>query len=209
MALIADQLANIAQRVRQCNKVTLVRAYARAARQFCSETRWYRVNLSGTLAAGTRTYSLGSDPDLEIITAQSVSVTNGTRVIGLRAMAPSAINPNIPQGQPIRFAYLPEGSIAYDPVPDQAYPTLIELAAQVRDEATDVPNELLVKWRQAFEAGALEFLLSMTGQPWADPQAAALERAKFRSFINNAKADVQRGFQVGAVRALPRRFVTR
>lgn len=211
MAAIASQLANIAQRVRQCNRVTMVRAYARAARQFCNETRWYRVNLNGTLAIGTRVYALGSDPNLEIITATAVQVTDtdGSRTWPLNPMTPAAINPNVSSGQPRRFAYLPEASIAYDPLPDKAYPTLIELACQPRDESTDIPDELLVKWRQAFEAGALEYLFSLTGESWADANESKLQGAKYRAFINNAKADVQRGFQVGAVRAQPRRFVTR
>lgn len=209
MAAIADQLREIAQRVRQCNKVTLVRAYARAARQFTSETRWYRVNVPGTLQPGVRGYALGSDPELEIMEATAAQVTVGSTLMSLRPMFPGAINPNLPERAPLRFAYLPEGSVAFDPIPDQAYPVLIELAVQVRADATTIPDALLVKWRQAFEAGALEYLLDLTGEPWADQRAAALERAKFRAFINNAKADVQRGFQVGAVRAQPRRFVTR
>jgi len=56
-------------------------------------------------------------------------------------------------------------------------------------------------------AGALGYLLDLPRQPWTDHSQALKRQKEFQSAINNAKADEQRGYNTGSVRARPRLFV--
>lgn len=210
MALVTDLLRDIKQQFQQCPNLTLQRAYVRSARQFCTESRWLQAGLAATLVAGQRLYSLGSDSLLEILALGAVSVTTpaggttGQNVVPLAPADPTTFNPNFSNGCPQWYAYIPEGQIAYNPIPDQAYPTSITLILQPRDGVADIPDQLLVKWRYAIEEGAKAFLFDIPGEPWSDAAKAQAARVFFRGGVNEARADVNRGFQQGPVRARPR-----
>ena len=75
---IIDLLADIAQIARGAPNPTLIRAYNRAAREFCRQSRWLRSALPGVTEAGTLLYSLGTDPDLEVIGIRAVSLARTT-----------------------------------------------------------------------------------------------------------------------------------
>jgi hypothetical protein len=208
--LVTAVLRDLKQQFQQCPNITLQYAYVRAAREFCSESRWLRQGLAATLTAGQREYSLGSDSLLEILALGPVSVTTpagGTRgqnVIPLAAADPTTFNPNFANGCPQWYAYIPESKIAFNPIPNQAYPVEITLVVQPRDGVAEIPDQLLVKWRYAIEQGARAYLFSLAGEPWADPQKEQVARTFYRSGVNEARADVNRGFQQGPVRARPR-----
>jgi hypothetical protein len=214
MALVRELIRDVAQKIRPCPRETILNAYVRAARQFCGETRWYRVNLDAATVANQQLYSLGSDPFIEIVDVPFVSmVTNPgvsqANIVPLVNQPSNAFNPNIESDTPIWYSYIPEAQIAFSPIPDSAYPVSMTLVCQPRDGVTEIPNEILPKWRLAFEAGALAYLYGLTGEPFADPREAAKYEAVFRSYINSGKASVAMGFQSGSQRATPRRFVTR
>jgi hypothetical protein len=214
MALVRELIRDVAQKIRPCPRETILNAYVRAARQFCGETRWYRVNLDAATVANQQLYSLGSDPFIEIVDVPFVSmVTNPgvsqANIVPLVNQPSNAFNPNIKSDTPIWYSYIPEAQIAFSPIPDSAYPVSMTLVCQPRDGVTEIPNEILPKWRLAFEVGALAYLYGLTGEPFADPREAAKYEAAFRSYINSGKASVAMGFQSGSQRATPRRFVTR
>lgn len=208
--LVTNLLRDLKQQFQQCPNLTLQRAYVRAAREFCTDSRWLQQGLAATLTVGQRLYSLGSDTLLEILEVGPVSVTTptgstpGVNVVPLAAADPTTFNPNFSNGCPQWYAYIPEGQIAYNPIPDQAYPTQITLIVQPRDGVAEIPDQLLVKWRYTLESGAKAFLYDIPGEPWSEPQKAQVARAFFRAGINEARADVNRGFQQGPVRARPR-----
>jgi hypothetical protein len=52
----------------------------------------------------------------------------------------------------------------------------------------------------------MAYLHSIPGQAWSSPAMAEVRRREFQSSINNARADVQRAFNTGSVRARPRIF---
>lgn len=215
MAEVSNLIRDVAQKIRPCPRETLFNAYVRAARQFCGETRWYRVNLDAALVADQSLYSLGSDPLLEVVDVPLMSIVTNPGATPLPNIVPmvqlptNSFNPNIEPDTPIWFAYIPEGQVAVNPTPDMAYPVSMTLVCQPRDGVEQIPDELLTKWRLAFEDGALGYLYGLTGEPWADPRLAAISEARFRSAINNGKANVAMNFQSGSQRATPRRFVTR
>lgn len=207
---VLDVIADVAQLVRRAPDTTLMNAYNRAARKFCRESRWFRSALVGQTVAQTQVYSLGSDPYLEVVGVRAVSaqqLTGASAPWAVGVSDSSSWQPGGNAGQPRRYAYVPEGQIAFDPVPDQAYTLNITLVLQPRSGATVVPSELLVKWDQVLQDGALSYLLDIPGQPWTDKAEAVLRRRALQAGINNAKADEQRAYNAGSVSVRRRAFI--
>jgi hypothetical protein len=211
MALVADVIVDLKQKLRNCPGDTIIRAYIRAAREFCGESRWMRLTLAAATSPNVQLYSLGNDPNLEILAVSAVSVTvPGTPLpikVALPPIVGMAMDPNLRPGVPVEHSYVPEGQIAFNPTPDKVYPVTITLIVQPKVTAVELPDELLVKWDRTFQAGALAYLFEIPGEVWANPQQALMEMAKFRSGKSNAKADAQRQYQTGGQRLRPRRFV--
>ena len=212
MVDVFDQLANIAQIVRRCPTITLSRAYVRAYRDFCSQTMWLKTNIPGATEAGVRQYNLGSDTFVEIIGVRALqgswTPAQTEQFWSIAASDSSQWDPNMKPGQPVRFTYIPHGQIALDPIPKQVYNLLVSAVVQPKSETvTQIPSECLVKYSNEIEAGALAYLLSVPGQPWSNPALAQVYKREFSSAVANAKADVQRGFQMGSQRVRPRGFV--
>lgn len=209
---VNDQLVNIAQVARKCPGPTLRRAYMRAYREWCQQTQWLRTDVPGATVQGIRQYSLGNDPNLDIIGvfAMQGSWTQGSGYVQYWPIVPSnssTWNPNLTQGQPVRFQYVPEAQFALDPSPQQVYQLSITIIVAPKETAVIVPESPLIKYSNDIEAGALEYLLAIPGMPWTNPQMAQLKGREFRSGISNGKAEAQRSYNVGAQRAQPRRFI--
>lgn len=210
MALVhvLDIARDVAQVCKKCPNGTLQAAIIRSARKFLRESRWYQASLAGATAAGTRAYSLGSDPYEEVIgiRAMSVTQTNGT-VLPVVVSDPTGWNPNGPSGLPRRYAYIPEGQFALDSLPDQVYQLLVTIVLIPKAGQNQIEERVLAKWDQAIQAGALGYLLKLKGEPWYDPAEAERQIRTHQSAINNARADEQREFQRGSQRATPRQVI--
>lgn len=207
---VIDLVADIAQIVRKAPTTTLVNAYVRAARKFCRESRWFRSTLVGQTVVGTQLYSLGTDPYLEVLGLAACSLTPLTgnlQTVPLTAGDPGGWNPDILPNTPQWYAYIPEGQIAVYPIPNAVFTLTMTLVLQPKLGVNSVPSEILVKWDQALQAGALGYLLDIPGQPWSNPQQAALRKREFQSGISNARADEARGFNAGSVFARRRPFI--
>lgn len=206
-----DQLANIAQICQKTPTITLRRALVRALREWCQQSLWLRESVPGATTPNTRVYSLGSDPYLDIVSIAAMqgsqSPTVGIRYWPIRASDPTLWDPNLPPGQPVRYAYVPEGQFAVDPLPSQVYNLLVTVNVQPKEGATMVPAAPFVKYSNEIEAGALAYLFSIPGQKWSNPQLAELYARKFQAGIANAKAEEQRAYNTGSVRARPRNFI--
>ncbi len=210
---VEDQIVNIAQIIRRCPTITLTRALTRAYRDWACQTQYLRVPIAGATAADTRLYDLGSDPYVEIVAILAVQATlPGTTPPQYWALSPSDStlwNPNFQPQQPTRYCYVPQAQLALDPIPDQVYDLLVSAIVQPKEGAASVPETGLTKYRSGIEAGALAYLHSVPGEPWSSPQQAEMCRRTFQSSVNNARAEVQRAFNTGSVRARPRGFLRR
>ena len=207
---VLDVMRDVSQLVRRAPNATLISAYVRAARKFCRESRWFRSTLVGETVADTRLYSLGSDTYMEVVGIRAVSAQqlNGSgQPWALAASDPAGWYPGFQPSQPQRYAYIPEGQIAVDPLPDKAYTLTMTLQLQPKAGVTSLPEELFVKWDQAMQDGALMYLLNIPGQAWTNPQQAELHRRAFQAAINNAKLDEQRGYNTGTVFIRKRPFI--
>lgn len=199
MAMVDDIARDVAQLFPKASSAVIRNAIVRSAREFCSQTRWYRVSMTANLVAGTKTYALGGDPLLEVVDVPLVQISRpGGAFESLGKADPTALDPNDGPGRPRMFAYLPEARVTFHPTPDYAYEVTIWMAAQPKDGVAEVPDDLTTKWLYAIEHGACAFLYQLPG-PWQDHKLAQLKRAEFMSAVNNAKADVARGHQSGSV----------
>lgn len=207
---VLERMRDVQQIVRRAPNGTLISAYVRAARKFCRDTRWFRSTLIGQTVADTRLYNLGSDTYMEVvgIRAMSAQQLNGSgQPWQVPASDPAGWYPGFRPSQPQRYAYVPEGQFAIDPLPDKAYTLTVTLQLQPKAGATSLPEELLVKWDQALQDGALMYLLNIPDQPWTNPQQAELHRRAFQAAINNARADEQRAYNTGTVFIRKRPFI--
>lgn len=207
MALVDDIARDVRQLFPKASDESVRLAIVRAARMFCGQSRWYRVALTANLVANTKTYSLGSDPLLEVVDVPLGQITGSNgKIMSLSPSDLTTFNPNANPAQPVTYAYLPEGSVAFHPTPNAAYSVTLTLAVQPKDGVAEIPDPLLTKWRTAIEDGAAWFLYQIP-EPWKNEQLAELKRRSFQSAINNAKADVARGFQSGTVIGAKRPFI--
>jgi hypothetical protein len=207
---ITQALQRIAQIVRRCPTNTLVKAYVDATRDFCGQSRWLREGIVLTTTI--------DEPDYEL-----VPVGDDLEVVGVRRIkgATSAgkewcINPldkelwplNARTAQPRQYAYVPESAISLQATPDAVYTITVTAQMQLANTATTVPDVLERKWGRALADGTLGYLLDIPGETWTDHNQALKRQKAFQAAINNAKADEQRGYNQGSVRARPRAFVT-
>jgi hypothetical protein len=211
---VNDNIVNIAQMVRKCPGYTLRRAYTRALREWCQQTQWLRVTLPGETEANVQTYNLGNDLNLDIIGLRAVSLTQTvgaqSQTSGLATVDSSLWNPNGRPGVPQRYTYVPEGRLALDPIPDGVYAitiSLIVVPKESGDIGAQAPRDPLIKYSNDIESGALAYLMAIPGMPWSDKVAAELHGREFRASIANGKAEVQRAYNTGSMRARPRPFL--
>jgi hypothetical protein len=209
---LGDQLVNVRQICPQAPIPTVCRAYSRALREWCQQTWWLRLSVGGQTQVTTRDYSLGSDDNLDIsaIRAMSVMQLDGT-ICGMEASDSTQWNLNLKPTIPRRYCYVPEGKFAVDPEPDAVYNLTVSVVVMPKERATQtaqIPVDPLIKYSNDIEAGALAYLMSMPGQPWSNAGQALLYDKKFQAAIANGKAEVQRAFNQGSMRARPRPFGT-
>lgn len=208
---VFDQLATVAVNVRKAPSTTLRRMYVKAFRDWCAETQWLRQTVTGATIDGTQTYSLGSDPYLEIVNIRAMSgvatVPGSPSTFAIVPGDSSGWDPNNQPMQPRQYAYLPEAQFALWPIPDAVYNLTVSVILQPKDGVAQVPAEPLRKFSSGIEAGALMHLLRIPGQPWSDPNMAEKYEKIWNSCVSNGKADVQRAYNTGSMRARPRAFV--
>jgi len=208
---VFDQLAPVALVARRCPSTTLRRAYVKAMRDWCAETRWLRVNIPGATVAGQQTYSLGSDTYTEIIAIAAMGGTDTSGTVpdqfSIYPTDPTTWNPNVPTSRPSKYSYIPEGQFSLFQIPDKIYTLRVTAVLQPKDSVAQIPSEPLKKYSTGIEAGALMHLLRMPGEPWTDQKMSMHYESIWNSAISNGKAEVARNYNSGSQRVRPRAFV--
>lgn len=207
---IIDLIADIAQIAREAPNPTIIRAYNRAAREFCRQSRWFRSSLAGETTADTSLYQLGTDPDLEVIGIRAMSLarrTGNTKPRPLGVSASSAWPAGERSAEPQRYAYVPEAQFALNPTPDAIYDLLVTLVVMPTLASNSIPAELLPRWDQTLQAGALAYLYEVPRQPWSNLEMAQVKMRQFQAGIGNAKAAEQKEYQAGTTIARKPPFI--
>ncbi len=167
-------------------------ALVRAARSFCSETWLLRRPQSFTTQAGQQQYPVQAPANEEAIAlkhAQIQDLAPGNSIYPLRFVYPTTVNPNLGPARPRAICFVPYASLALVPVPDNAYPVLVELITQPVTGTQAIADELAVRYDRALGYGALEWILRMQGDPWYNPQAADEYRLLFNQEIVKARGE--------------------
>lgn len=206
MTPIAQLITNVQQVIRQAPQATIERSYVKAARELTMQSRCWRVTLDAQTAADTQIYSLGQDPNSEIMAIGWGQLGTPPSVGTLYVSTSETWNRNAPPSKPYQMAFFPPDQVGFWPVPDKAYDVRLVLLVAVRLDADELP-ELIARWHQALTAGALMDLYGMDGQSWADPNRAAQQGRILQAGIANARAWAARSYQDGIMRARPRPFV--
>lgn len=215
---VTPYLANVAQKIRKCPTNTLRHAYMRAYRDWCQQTQWLRTNIDGATVAGDRQYSLGQAPGLDIVGIYAMSAWQDTgngnpQYWSVMKSNSGNWDPNLSINaattQPVRYAYIPEGQFALDPIPKGVFGLTVTAIVVPSESSVNVPLEPLIKYSNDIEAGALAYLYDIAGQPWTNPGLANKNDRIFTSGVSNGKAEVQRDYNTGSQRARPRAFLIR
>lgn len=195
---ITRLLPPIAAIVRQAPTTTLVRAYARAAREFCNLSRWYRKQVLGATVAGTTSYNLGSDTYEEIFGIRGMSYDDGSRWVPVSEGNTAAQDSSASQGTPELYQYLPHAQFLLWPPPADAYDLNVTAVVQPKLDVDSIDDSLLTNWADALEAGALYRLLRIKDQPWTDEAESGVQYQLFMRGVYAAQSDVASGFNAGA-----------
>lgn len=217
---VDTQLRFIAQLVRRAPTQTLRHAFVQAMRDWCNQTHWLRKDV----VQSTANAQSGIEGDylvlldsadvefLEVVAIRdNIKGTDPSRTnpqeFQIVPGDPSTWNNTASTNQPQRYAYKPEGMFNLDPRPDRDYNLRITTVLQPKDGVRSIPDSPLVKFGSGIEAGTLEFLFRIPGEPWSNEAKADQWGRVFTASINNAKADAQRRYNTGAQRLRPKRFI--
>lgn len=177
---------------------TLVNAYVRAARRFCSRSRWLQRQIVGNTVIGQQLYGLGSDTYEEIVGIAAVRIALDGEKPPLTESSSSSWDPTDEDGEPELYQYVPEGQFALHPVPAAVYELTINVVVQPKRGASSIDEALATQWDQELQDGALGYLLRLPGMPWTDKPEAAVREARFNQAIHSASINAQRGYNPGA-----------
>lgn len=123
-------------------------------------------------------------------------------------------------GEPVRLVSLKIGDkdTTQDGLWQQPTPTTVKFTREIEDQILigalamrphrdkAPPEEVIIRWGEAFEDGARYRLLIMP-QPWRDPDMAQHYRTQFSQAVSEAKAASRLGHARGHNRVKPRRFI--
>lgn len=205
---VKDLLPLISTRIRRAPTGLLTRAYVDAARDFCQQSQWLKTTIIGQTEPDVRQYDLGQDDFREIvnISAMAGKQENPVQEWPIVASDSTQWDWNLPPDCPVRYCYIPEAQMALDPVPKKVYGLTVGVIIQPKLGVTKIPTSLVSKWDAEIRAGALATLFSIPNEPWTNPSFSEKYAREYRAGISNAKADAQRQYNTGSVRARPRRF---
>lgn len=208
MGAISDITPLVRMFVPQCPEPAIEDAIRRAARIFCNETWYVRRNVEFDTVDGVGEYTINDATDLEVIAIKAAQLTQSNdSIIPLQPVPLGFAYPAYPTNQPYWYQFVPYNTMVVYPSANAAYTIRVTLIAQPTATADTLPDEIINKWDNGVAAGALAWLQNIPGQAWTNPGMAAQNERVFRSAISNAKAEVQRSYLPGAMRARGRAFV--
>lgn len=194
---VFDLLAPIAQVCRGCNVTTMTDAYVRAVRELCQRSRVFQSTLLGSTTIDVPVYNLGSDAYHEVFGVRGVSVeVSPDDIRGLDDRSGSEWDQTDASDVPEFYQYIPEGQLAIHPKPNAVYPLTITLLLQPKIGSNSIDDSLVVKWSEAFIAGALAYLLRLPGVAWTDKAEAERMDTDFKSWIVKASSAAERRYRL-------------
>lgn len=193
-----------------CPNVIAAHELRRAAQVFCEQTKaWKVVEAARPVAADTETVAAApSDSGMELSEIDRVTY-DGKR---LDAETLDSIeqdhgaNWETHTGTPFAYFQLTPGEIRLYPKPVEAALTgiVFTLVVKPSDTATGIPDDLAIKYRDAFHVGAKARLMAMPGRAWSNPGDASAYGTAFDSMCGTGNVQAARSFGAARIAARPK-----
>lgn len=187
-------------------------AVRNAAIDFCEQTHWLLYeNPDITAVANLNTYVLSPPNDTTCVRIVEAWFLDN-QLIGksqeeLKAMF--GRDWRVATGTPRYYTQLETCEVILVPMPDTTTAAAISVivAIQPARGCTSLPEGLYERWLEVIALGARCRLYETPGQPYSDKSLAMNTAARFRSGINKAKMERNRGLTRGELRVRMPRFV--
>lgn len=198
--------------VRDVPEFVAINAIRNATIEFCEKTKIIQQELDPiTLLPGISTYDLDVGVGYQPAGVMAAWVSNQP----LEAKAPDDLKKIYPQdwrvmtGNPSFFTQMVNEEVIVVPFSTEKRPNALRLITAVTParDASSVDDLVWNKYAEIIGFGARARLYDTPGQPYYDPQAAVLYRAKFVNGIGEGKIAVGRGLSRASNRVRPPRLV--
>ena len=179
----------------------------RIIRDFCEQTRAWRVSGSITTVANVATVSItGVLPNVNSELVDVISIKNSS---GGEPLVPRTIvwlDENLSawrlDSSTAANYYVRDSNINLRLVPMPASTAIynIRIAVKPTLSATTLDDTLANKFREVFISGALSMILTIPRKPWTDLQTAGVHAGRYERGMVDAKAEATDEFQTGIIR---------
>lgn len=202
MAAIQDLVEPIAALVTNAPEQAIIEAYRRAAREFCTKTRSYKLTLDPIAAAENQgVYTLNPGTGVEVFDATQCKY--GAHVFlekRTREQMKWLLNGRT-NAKPEYYRIAGVNVLVVQAAPPAAGENFeLEALARPTRSATELDDELVAKHGDTIEEGALGYLLRQPRQAWTDYNASRIHLAFFLEEIDKQTALAADDGNVGVVR---------
>jgi hypothetical protein len=161
----------------------------------------WRVQFDVTTVAGTALYTLPLDVNHAVVAVTAARINDGGGPLKLGDV--SLLDTE--EGRPGRVGMGDFQSVLLNPVPDNAYAVIVEVALTLTpDTESDLPD-VLVPYHAALLSGLLYRMYAMPNKPYTNAQAAQHHLLEFNKNILDVKRDAVGQRAVGSRIARPLR----
>jgi len=208
MAAITDLVPDVRVEIPDIPSFVAERQLLRAMREFCEESRSWRVNISISVAAATPTVLLTSllPTSTELVDIISIKNVDGGGPVVPRTYIWLDQNTTDWRSETDDTAkwYLLDGNNTVRFVPTPSATAANQYYARVAVKplltATTVNDVVVNKYDELIVHGALSRLYSIPRKPWTDDGRAAYHMSLFREGIPRARQEASDEFQTGVPR---------
>lgn len=190
MAAISTLFGLVRMHIRNCPTPALSDAILRAAREFCDETRYVRETIVLDGVADQDYYTLAP----AVLTQCEVCGVRAVEYDGvpLDSMVQESVSHD--EGGTGDYIYEPPSDLRlFDPPrSDLSEGLSVRLILQPKEDATDIPDIALRRYRNTIANGAIYWLASMTEASWYNPSTAERFEQKWIKEKGHARTDADR-----------------
>jgi hypothetical protein len=210
MATWSDWHPDILIHVDGCPSIIVDHELRRAAQRFFGGSRAWKVALNLiAVTAGQEMVAVSPDDTTQEMVRVEAAWYDGNPVdVYSPEEMDSLFNDDwqVHVGAPAAIVQLTPGTVRLYPIPLGASSIGLKLRVSVRpsEDSTGIPDELLVKYRDAISDGAKHKLMLYPNRPWTAPDLAALCGDAFETEIIKARVAASRSFGSGRISSRPR-----
>jgi hypothetical protein len=182
-----------------CPEPLAINALRNAAVDFCSSTLWWQDDYGPVDIGAMQPYSFVLPPDVDVVQIMSARLVNRgypLSITGTQELDNRVWNWRAATGEPRAIFQPRPGRVATYPVPEggNVYSVQFRLALVPLRNAVTVTDDLYDMYLPEIAAGALEILLGMENQPWANSGMAGRYGSDFKSALVTAATETAKSY---------------